>query len=256
MAFWTLGRLDEAIEQLRLSRAAAERFGNLGVLRWLDAFDVMYLEVRGDWNEALRLADAWLAAGKSPDYQESGVRSVRVSIHLSRGNMPMALADSKLALDQARAASDPQVLDPTLLIRAKVLLATGQMLEAAALLDELAEAAPDLSSSAMKGLATAMLQVGREQEFLRMTEASRDSPWLEAEIATAQHRFEDAARIYEAIGARPGVAASRMAAAEAAAAEGRRAEAEEQLSHALEYYKGVGAIEYVRRGEELLATPA
>jgi tetratricopeptide (TPR) repeat protein len=254
---WGLGRLQEASEQLRASRAVVERYGNVAELRWLDGVTVWDLDLRGEWNEALRRADAFVAScALSPHYLEWSVRASRVPIYLSRGDRALALADCKAALDQTRPIGATGGLHDVLVLWVRVLLASGRAPEAATVLDELMTTISDLSFLKARGLARPMLQVGREQEFLRMAKASRRSPWLNAEIATAERRFDQAARIYEAIGARGDEAESRMAAAEAAAAKGRRAEAEGQLSRALEFYGRVGATEYIRAGKALLASLA
>jgi len=57
------------------------------------------------------------------------------------------------------------------------------------------------------------------------------------------------------IGSRPDEAYARLRAAEALLAEGRHAEADEQLAHALEFFRSVRATRYLAHGERLLAFP-
>jgi predicted negative regulator of RcsB-dependent stress response len=69
-------------------------------------------------------------------------------------------------------------------------------------------------------------------------------------------RWAEAADAYAEMGARPFGALAALRAAEAYVSEGRRAEADEQLSSALEFWRSVGAKRYVREGEALLAASA
>jgi hypothetical protein len=58
------------------------------------------------------------------------------------------------------------------------------------------------------------------------------------------------------IGAATQAAFLRLRAAEQLVHEGRRAEADDQLSRALAFYRSVGATRYIREGEALLAASA
>ncbi len=72
----------------------------------------------------------------------------------------------------------------------------------------------------------------------------------------AQDRFSGAASVYAGMGALPEEAFARLRAAEAFVQEGRRAEADAELSRALAFWRAVGASAYVREGEALLAESA
>jgi thioredoxin-like negative regulator of GroEL len=71
--------------------------------------------------------------------------------------------------------------------------------------------------------------------------------------AYARRDFAAAAEILHRTGSRPEEPEARLRAAEELMAEGRRAEADEQLQHALEFYRSVGATRYVRECEALFA---
>jgi len=58
------------------------------------------------------------------------------------------------------------------------------------------------------------------------------------------------------MGAHPFAALAGLRAAEALVAGRRRAEANDQLTRALAFWRSVGATRYVREGEELLAASA
>jgi hypothetical protein len=123
-------------------------------------------------------------------------------------------------------------------------------------LDELMGAKPRIGDLWTRELPLLLLQLDRATEYLDASAEGIATPWLHAGVATASGRLDDAARVHEEIGARADAAAARMGAAEAASAAGRREEAERQLALALDFYRRAGAIEYVRRGEMLLASSA
>ena len=83
--------------------------------------------------------------------------------------------------------------------------------------------------------------------------SSVNTRWLEAALALAEGDPREGARIFAQIGSLPDEAHARLRAAEALAAAGRRQEADEELSLALDFYRAVGATRYVREGEVLLA---
>src|SRR5207237_819320 len=102
---WQVGQLEAASVCLREARAADERFGFSGGLRWLVGEDFLDHHLRGEWDEALAIADDVIAAAaESPHYHECTARLVRAQILLSRGDVPRAQADSERALALARAA--------------------------------------------------------------------------------------------------------------------------------------------------------
>jgi class 3 adenylate cyclase/tetratricopeptide (TPR) repeat protein len=254
---WTFGRLHDASEQLRLGRAAAERFGDFLGLRWLDGEDIFDLEVRGEWEAALVRADAFIAeAERSPIYLEGPVRVLRLRMRLGRGDLAGALDDSERALAHARAVKDPQVLQPALVARTRALLASGRREDADRTLDELMGMKPRIGDWWLRELALVLVQLYRAEEYLDASAEGRPTPWFHAGVATAAGRFDEAARIYEEIGALADEAGVRMAWADAAAAEGRRDEIEAILQPALAFYRRAGVTEYVLRGEELLAASA
>ncbi|MFN2616394.1 MAG: AAA family ATPase, partial [Thermoleophilaceae bacterium] len=245
---WRLGRLDEASEDLRLGRASAERFGNLNGLRWLDGVEAVAVDLRGDWIEARARADAYLARSESdPYYLDTSVLFLRAKIQIAQDDMEGALRDSTRGLELARAAKDPQVLHQALTVHAWVVLELGRREEADALLDALLVGRPSLGDVYIRELGFVMWHAGRGAEFVEAAKQAVPSAWLEAGVATAEGRFEDAARIYAEIGALGDEATVRLAGAEAAAAEGRRDEAERQSQLALPFFRRMGATAYVRR---------
>src|SRR5206468_3024954 len=108
------------------------------------------------------------------------------------------------------------------------------------------------------GNGMAFRAMGRSAEYLeslgRIT--LRSSPWAVAEIAVAEDRLADAARIYEGIGARGEAARAWLAEGERlASAEGPGA-AEPALRRSLELSRNVGAAAFIQRAESMLAASA
>jgi tetratricopeptide (TPR) repeat protein len=185
---------------------------------------------------------------------------IRGSIRLGRGDPDGALDDSATALELGL-AKDPQTLYPVIAFRASTLLAVGQRRDAQEHAEELlgrwSETRAFVRSSWVVDLAVVLWALGRGRDLVTALEGARArTPWLHAAVAYAEGDFEAAAARFAEIGSRPSEAASRLRAAEKLVAAGRLAEADAQLRHALAFYRSVGAIRYVREGEQLLAASA
>ena len=257
---WLLGELDEARDRLVRARENIERFGLWSHLRWLDGEDVLERTFRGDWTEALQLADAFIAGcAVSPHYHEFGMRCCRARIRFARAEIKGATDDAERGLELARAAGDLQVLPPALGSAAFMRLACGDKDGAAQLLTEVLElpgASARLGSEWLTDLPWVALALGRSAEFIAAAEQSPPYPWCEAILAIASSDFQRAASIYERIGARADEAIARLRAADALAATGRRAEADAQLKPAVLYFREIGATHYLKEAESLQAQTA
>jgi class 3 adenylate cyclase/tetratricopeptide (TPR) repeat protein len=256
---WALGRLEEGVQTLRLAHAGNERFGSSAGLRWGDAEEVFVAWVFGRWEEAIQKSDAYVASEDPIPYQKAGVRMVRSDLLGGMGNVAGALEDSTLALETAREMKDPQVLVPALGVQAIALIQAGRSDEANVILDELVSFDfSQVTPTWLIGNGMAFRAVGRSSDYLaclgRVT--LRSSPWVDAEVAVAEERLADAARIYEGIGARGEAARAWLAEGERlATAEGSPA-AESALRRSLELSRSVGATGFIQRAESLLAASA
>ena len=85
---------------------------------------------------------------------------------------------------------------------------------------------------------------------------SSPTPWYEAARLIAQGELEVAADRLAAMSALTLEADVRLRAARQHVARGRRAQANEQLTSALAFYRSVGATRYIREAEGLLAATA
>jgi class 3 adenylate cyclase/tetratricopeptide (TPR) repeat protein len=233
-----------------------ERFGIEAGVRWFRGGYPGYLYLVGRWDEAFRQADEFLAeieAG-SPHYQEGDCRLTRGAIRLARGDVLGALEDARKGAHFAQAARDVQLVHPNLGFAARVHAVAGERADAEALVEEVLATAPMIGIYATE-LAWAMRELGRGPEFIERAfapqpEDREPSPWRAAAYAVAGGELQQAAELYEAIGARSHCAYARLAAAE------ERGIGSSELELALDFFRDVGATSYLRRAEALLAASA
>jgi hypothetical protein len=178
----------------------------------------------------------------------------RSMIRLARDEPSLAREDADLAVATGRKLDDPQVLDPALAIAAMVYAELDETERARALLDEF-QPRPFVAGLPAAFFAASQLEIAEEFRA-RVREFRRDTRWDPAADAVLDGRWADAADAYAEMRARPFAALAALRAAETYVNEGRRAEADEQLAQALEFWRSVGAKRYVREGEALLAASA
>jgi tetratricopeptide (TPR) repeat protein len=239
------------------------RYGLRGGLRFLQGERVVDDYHLGNWDEALRVGEEFVSESRSHHYMETQVLSVRAAIRLARGDPHGALEDSESGLALARSAKDPQALYPVLARHARLLAATGRLHEARAVADDLiarmlAERPTLVWATCLPDLCGGAGGLERDDELRKLAERSRAiaTPWLEAARAYLDRDFLRAADLFATIGSAPEEAAARLLAAEALAEQGRRPEANEQLTRAADFYRGVAAKAYLRRAESLLVASA
>jgi hypothetical protein len=196
----------------------------------------------------------------SPHYLETECRVCRGSIRLARGDLAGGLDDADRALAVARTAGEPQALHPTLAFCGLAALAAGRMQRANEMADALVQGWRQASMNGVNESASGVLlfkRLGRTHEFAAALErVVYPTPWHGAAQAVSSGDPAAAADGYAEIGSVPDEAYARLLAGQELAAAGRRVDAEEQLGRALAFYRSVEAAEYVRIGEQLLATSA
>jgi tetratricopeptide (TPR) repeat protein len=238
----------------------SERYGNMNVLRHLRGMRAAIEYYAGAWDECVRAADEFIAeceAG-SPHYMEPNSRGFRALVRLARGDAQGALDDAQTAIARATEGRDPQTLVPALVRAALVQAALGDLVAGGALADE-AIAAAGVDVLTVSGFASHLAWIG---ELLQRSSALRDlfdrlpqeTPRIKAARAILDGDFLGAAALFVELGSVPEEAYARLRAAERFFAESRRAEADEQLTNALAFYRSVGATRYLVEGEALLAT--
>jgi class 3 adenylate cyclase/tetratricopeptide (TPR) repeat protein len=254
-----LGDLERAFGLYERARRAAERFGSIRALRYLEAERMDELYWLGSWADALALADYFIEQAESglPHHREVDARVIRGHIRLARGDSMGALDDSARALAFAQQVRDPQTLFPALAFNARVLLATGDVAGAGEcatrLLEAWAEAAVTFAAFWLPDLAVVLADLGRSAEFERASGAYVRIPtrWLDAALGVVRGSDLDAAGAYAAIGSRPDEAEARLRAAKALTQAGRQTEAEAALGPAVAFYRSVEAADRLRQAEGL-----
>jgi tetratricopeptide (TPR) repeat protein len=210
-----LGDLPRAFELHAEGRRAAERFGDLGGIRWLAAERVYEDYWSGRYEDALRHAEEILAEVETgtPHRMELAARLIRGWLRLARGDVAGAADDARRGLEFARSAGDPQALFPALAFAARAALADGRRDEAAGLATELLRSWADwalaLPSSGLTDLGLVVGELGLAGAFARVAAHKTPTRWLEAALAAARGDFTRAAQLYATIGAVPDEALAR-----------------------------------------------
>ena len=257
VTLFDLGRLGRAFALLAEAQEHATRLGNRPTIRWIEVLRMREHYWRGNWDDAVRLADDVLAS----DPIASRCYTVRCQIRLARDCVEDALDDAIKAVEVGRASSDLQALHPALAVHARTGLAAGERTAALEAVDELldrfaAEGSQQVSAS-LPDLAATAVELDRADAFRQaIATLKKQTPWIDAARAFADGDFAAAAAKYAQIGSLPDAAYARLRAAQALVEQGRRNEVDEPLQDALAFYRSVGATRYLREGEALLAATA
>jgi class 3 adenylate cyclase/tetratricopeptide (TPR) repeat protein len=254
---WHFGRVAEGAECLEIDREIQTGFGlppGSGNLRWIEGEEILHLDLVGRWNEVVGRAEQFMSSlGEGRHYLVGACHLLVANALGALGDLPGALAASERALELARQVKDPQQLHPALLARGRILLAVGRRPESSAVFDELMGAKPLLNEYWFKELPWALLEHGRQDEYLNAAKAAAQTPWVDAGVAVSSRDFAKAAVIYEDCGAQGIEAIARLHAAEQLASEGHATRAEEELTKARRFFEAEGAMPYLRRCEAVLA---
>jgi DNA-binding SARP family transcriptional activator/tetratricopeptide (TPR) repeat protein len=256
-AYSILGELQSCFDARTAAWRAAERFGSVRFMRWVEIERVAEDYWTGRWDQALRMADGLTSDTESGagHYLESDARIWRGRIRLARGDLVGALADANRALELATETGDPQNLNPALAFAARAQLAAGGAEVAGRLVDRLLDGIghqllkPDLGID----LGVDLVELGRPGDVL---DAALPSPWLAAAKAYVAGDPRRAADVYAEIGSRPDEAYARLEAARRLALSGRGVEARAEAETALGFYREVDAAAYVEESERLCLAPA
>ncbi|HJQ51553.1 MAG TPA: AAA family ATPase [Gaiellaceae bacterium] len=244
---WSVGRLDEGSARIHEARAVCERYGFGSALSWNDAELVYDAAYRGDIEGVLTAADAYLA-GKTGQfgYQRRPVLATRAIALLARGRTTEAVADAELALASFReSGADAQVSPLILTAAARCFSAAGREQEADALV---AEALADRADAMLFDLPLHLVELGRGEEYLAMTDGMPGRVWLEAGRAATAGELVRAAEIYGSFGALLPEAWAGLLAAE-------RGDTS-RLDAALAYFEEQQATPYVQRCRALMQASA
>jgi class 3 adenylate cyclase/tetratricopeptide (TPR) repeat protein len=238
------------LEHLRV----AEQLGAGALARWARANLAAGHFEQGEWEEALRLVEEFIAEVESglPHAQEDACRMIRAEIRLARDDVEGALADLQRAVEISLGRESTS---RTLAKVARVLLDSGRGDDAAAAFEELLGVG-DADPGPVEAFEVACVarHFGREEDVRdRLERLSAISVWAAPAIAYLNGDFVEAAERYDAAGIPVYAARARLAAGRALAAAGRQADADEQLEAALAFFRPVGATRYLRQAEALHA---
>ena len=263
VAHQVLGDLDAGYAARLDGARLAGQIGAPTDARWFQGVLADHHYRRGEWDEAMRMADEYLGAieAGSPHYNAFQDWVIRAQMRAARGDFAGAMRDAESGLAAGRALADPQAVYFVLPACANIFSLAGEHDRAVPLVRELIEALEsglDVQFAVINFpvFAAAARHLGLEQEVLAALADYAATPWTDAVRAYGQRDFAAAAEILRRIGTRPDEAEARLRAAEELVAQGRRAEADEQLQQALAFYRSVGATRYVRECEALLPASA
>jgi len=252
-----LGDVRRAGELHERTRELARRFGAKGYVDWQEAEHVFHCHWEGRWDEAVATADAFVAnMMSSTHYMESACRYIRGAIRLARGDRSGALADGVRATEVARAAQDPQTLNPSLAFEALARLAVGERAGANELADELVASWKESGIQQAHECMVApwvFLELARREELEAALDRVRAStPWHAAARRVAAGDLAGAADTFHEIGSVPDEAYTRVRAAALA----DRSAAEYQLAIARPMLLQLGATAWAAEADALLARSA
>ena len=237
----------------------AERFADVEMLRFLRGNHVLGTWIIGEWDESLEKANRFIeeCEAGSPHLLEGHTRLIRGCIRLARGDRERALADFDRALELGRKArADPQVLVPALVRTSWARLQIGDLARARTLF---AEALPLLQQDPYTRpwmLPELAFELGESAVVRDVLERVSPSPGRNAMLAVLDGEFEQAARLYGEASLVLFEAEARLRFAEQLFSAGRRDEGEVELARALDFYRPIGAVLFVKHGERLLAKEA
>jgi class 3 adenylate cyclase/tetratricopeptide (TPR) repeat protein len=243
---WEVGRLDDSTGRYQDAREFCERYGLTTGISWLDAESVYDRDRHGDLEGAIAAAAHFLGrADAATSYQSRPVLATRARVLLARGQVDEALADAEQALTNFRESGfDAQVASEILTSAARCLDAAGRREESDALLAE-ALAVPH---KVIYDLALYLVELGRGDEYLALTDGMPILPWLDAGRSAAAGELVRASEIYGRIAARFCEAWAALLAAE-------RGDTS-RLDAALAYFEEQRATPYVQRCRALLQASA
>ncbi len=258
-----LGELEAAFDSRLKALRVAEQIGSAFDLRWYQGVMTEEYYRRGDWDEASRRIDEFLApveAG-SPHYVAYQAYSIRAEIRLGRGDQAGAIRDVEKALELGRIAADVQALFYALATGANVFSLASERGRALILARELIESLSrgvgmQFAVIKLATFAATALRLDLGHELVDALAGNPETPWTDAARAYVQGDFAAAAEILQRISSRPDEAEARLRAAEQLMGEGARPEANGQLHQALELYRSMGSTRYVNECEALLAASA
>ncbi|HZC74512.1 MAG TPA: AAA family ATPase, partial [Gaiellaceae bacterium] len=245
-----VGRLSEGRARINEARAIHVRHGSSASLLWNDASQIEYLDALGDLGGVIASAGDFLSQPGADDrYTTPSILAARARALLARGQVSAALADAELAVALLHARGhDAQMSGGVLTAAARCTRAAGRRAEADALLAEALEWSRLATEDAIYDLPLHLVELGRVEEYLVLTEGVPGYLWQRAGKAAATGDLGAAAELYGRIGARFVEAWAGLLAAEGGDSS--------RLEPALAYFEEQRAGPYVERCHALMPASA
>ncbi len=258
-----LGDLERGYEARLQCAQMVERIGSDSLVRWYQGTLADHRYRRGDWDEAHRNADGYLAAVEagSPNVGSWQVSFIRAELRLAKGDAVGGVADAEQALATARDVAEVQAVAFVRAGCSHVFMRAGDTGRASGLAQELLDSLRRGESMQFAVInlplfACTAVQLGRGVELGDALAGYPETRWTEAVHAYVSGDFVRAADILARAGARVDEAEARLRAAEVFIDGERLEQADEQLEQALAFYRSAGASRYAEEGEALLARTA
>jgi len=248
VAYQVAGDLELAYRTRLESLRSAERIGSDSLLRWFAGVLADHHYRRGEWTEAMSMADDLLRGVEAgtPTVAAWQVYGVRAEMRLARGDLPGAVADADAGLASGRQIDEVQAICFALAVAAHVLSVASEPARATELAVELLDSlrsGVDMQFAIINLplLASAARRLALGDDLAAALDGHTESPWLESARAYLGSDFVTAADILGRIGSKPDEAEARLHAAEKLLADGRVADADAQRARALAFYRSVNA---------------
>jgi class 3 adenylate cyclase/tetratricopeptide (TPR) repeat protein len=228
----------------------AERLGNPHLLRSAQSARITTQRFMGEWDDALRAADAFIAESDREGANAVGVRLHRAYIRQARDDSAGALEDLERTLEADESLEGSRGTRMGSYLAVFLLVELGRLNEARALVVR-QHRFPWL---VFPEFALVAADVGYLDKFRAALDAlTRRRPPDIAAQAIIEGRLAEAADLLTQMGRMTAAARVRLSAAERLIQDGRHAQASEQLDKALTFYRSVRATRYIRQAEQLLA---
>jgi class 3 adenylate cyclase/tetratricopeptide (TPR) repeat protein len=243
---WQVGRLDEGSARIAETGALARRYGITAGMVWNLAEEVYDRDLHGDLDGVLDAAARYLSSEAAETYQTRPLLVTRARAFLARDQIADAVADAERAVAGLREAGpDAQTSSYILATASRCFRAAGRRDESEALLSEALDTQPhELNYDLLLHL----VELGRGDQYLALTEGNRGYRWLEAARAAVSGNLVGASEIYGEIGARFPEAWAALLGAE-------RGDTS-RLDSALAYFEEQRATPYVERCRALMQASA
>jgi tetratricopeptide (TPR) repeat protein len=250
--------IPRALELLSAAEELYQRLGDATGTRQVRASRVNRLGSTGRWDEALELADDLIAECEEvgPHRVEWVLRYWRARMRFARGDSAGALDDLERGIAVERTAGG-RALRFNLGVAARLYLELGRLDEARALSREFLAAPPIDPRAWPLDFVLVAGELGFADALERPAKLLAKMPpgrgWTAIKLAVIEGRLVAAADFAATAGTPSYAAELRLAAAERLVRKGRHAEANAQLEQALPFFRSVGAAQYIRQAETLLA---